>query len=323
VHESWIERPLTRLAEALALESADRARLSLAARAELVPQKHGDLARWHALLRELPTLAPTRLELNQPCVKFDGDGARGSDVEPMLRQLCPWRKGPFRFFGVEIDAEWRSDRKWARLEGDVAFQGARVLDVGSGNGYSSLRALGAGARGVLAIDPGLLAIAQFLALTQHTELPAALLPLRLEQLPSLSARFDVVLSMGVLSHRRDPGRHLEFLVQRLARGAQLVLETLVLDVDTEQLLVPGDRYAAMRNVWMLPSVPLLCEWLRRAGLGDVRLIDCTKTTPDEQRTTSWMSGPSLADFLSPSDPSRTIEGHPAPMRALLLARAPG
>jgi tRNA (mo5U34)-methyltransferase len=28
---------------------------------------------------------------------------------------------------------------------------------------------------------------------------------------------------------------------------------------------------------------------------------------------------SLADFLDPADPDRTIEGHPAPTRALLLA----
>ena len=34
---------------------------------------------------------------------------------------------------------------------------------------------------------------------------------------------------------------------------ELVLETLVIDGDENTVLVPGDRYAQMRNVYFIPS----------------------------------------------------------------------
>ena len=47
-----------------------------------------------------------------------------------LRGLVPWRKGPFELFGIRIDAEWRSDRKWRRVRPHVDLTGKHVLDVG-------------------------------------------------------------------------------------------------------------------------------------------------------------------------------------------------
>ena len=47
----------------------------------------------------------------------------------------------------------------------------------------------------------------------------------------------------------------------------------------------------------------------------------TKTTPDEQRSTDWMQFDSLIDALDPTDPSLTVEGHQAPLRAVVLADA--
>ncbi|WP_272994295.1 DUF1698 domain-containing protein, partial [Spongiibacter tropicus] len=41
-----------------------------------------------------------------------------------------------------------------------------------------------------------------------------------------------------------------------------------------------------------------------------------------QRSTDWMQFHSLADFLHPDDPSLTIEGYPAPKRAVLIAQKP-
>jgi tRNA (mo5U34)-methyltransferase len=99
-----------------------------------------------------------------------------------------------------------------------------------------------------------------------------------------------------------------------------VLETLVIEGDVHQVLVPEDRYAQMRNVWFLPSVPALERWLRRAGFSDVRCVDVSLTTVEEQRSTEWMKYQSLSDFLDPADHSKTIEGLPAPMRAVIVAR---
>ncbi|MBP8127345.1 MAG: DUF1698 domain-containing protein, partial [Aeromonadaceae bacterium] len=50
-----------------------------------------------------------------------------------------------------------------------------------------------------------------------------------------------------------------------------------------------------------------------------RIVDQSVTTTDEQRKTAWMRNDSLAEFLDPSDSTLTIEGHPAPKRAVLIA----
>jgi len=105
-------------------------------------------------------------------------------------------------------------------------------------------------------------------------------------------------------------------------GGELVLETLVIEGERGEVLVPEGRYAAMRNVWFIPTVAELEGWMRRCGYRDVRVVDISVTTVEEQRRTDWMRFNSLADFLDPGDPTRTIEGHPAPRRAILIATAP-
>ncbi|MND58770.1 tRNA (mo5U34)-methyltransferase [compost metagenome] len=52
----------------------------------------------------------------------------------------------------------------------------------------------------------------------------------------------------------------------------------------------------------------------------MRCVDVSITSIEEQRSTEWMRYQSLSDFLDPNDHSRTIEGLPAPMRAVLVAR---
>ena len=86
--------------------------------------------------------------------------------------------------------------------------------------------------------------------------------------------------------------------------------------------MPKDRYAQMRNVWYLPSVAALKLWLERAGFIDVECVDLSKTTIEEQRTTEWMDYLSLPDFLDPYDQDKTVEGYPAPQRAVMVARKP-
>ena len=235
--------------------------------------------------------------------------------------LSPWRKGPFDLFGVHVDTEWRSDWKWSRVAPHLDLRGKRVLDVGCGNGYYQWRMLGAGADSVIGIDPNWLFFCQFQAVQRYLpDLPAWHLPFALEDLPAALEGFDTVFSMGVFYHRRSPIEHLLALKDCLLKGGELVLETLVIEGDENQVLVPEDRYAQMRNVWFLPSVPALERWLRRAGFRDVRCVDVSTTSVEEQRSTEWMRYQSLSDFLDPADHSRTIEGLPAPRRAVLVAR---
>ncbi|UXY51475.1 tRNA 5-methoxyuridine(34)/uridine 5-oxyacetic acid(34) synthase CmoB [Pseudomonas tohonis] len=285
---------------------------------------HGDLARWGAAVEALPALTPTSVELARRFA-LDGpcDDATRATLKTALQGLIPWRKGPFELFGVHLDTEWRSDWKWTRVSPHLDLRGKRVLDVGCGNGYYQWRMLGAGAESVVGIDPNWLFFCQFLAMKRFLpDLPAWHLPLALEELPARLEGFDTVFSMGVLYHRRSPIDHLFDLKDCLVRGGELVLETLVVEGDAQQVLVPEDRYAQMRNVWFLPSVPALELWLRRAGFVDVRCVDVSVTSVEEQRSTEWMRFQSLPEFLDPADHSRTIEGLPAPARAVVVARKP-
>jgi len=282
---------------------------------------HGDLARWRAALRSLPA-APGPVALDQPIPTLGSEAADRTSLQAALIALHPWRKGPFCLGGVTIDSEWRSDLKWARLSAHLDLAGCRVLDVGSGNGYYGLRMLGAGAQLVVGADPTVLFVMQWLACRHFSgDVANFVLPLGIEELPPGPAGFDAVFSMGVLYHRRDHQQHLRQLRGLLRPGGTLVLETLVLPPDrAEDVLVPRERYARMRNVWAVPGTARLGRWLERAGFRNVRLIDVTRTTTAEQRTTPWMRFESLEQALDPENHARTVEGHPAPVRAILLAR---
>lgn len=275
-------------------------------RERLSDSAHGDFARWRAAVEQLPAAR-------------DDDQRR-----QLLLELSPWRKGPFDVRGVHIDAEWRSDLKWARVKDAIAsLRARRVLDVGCGNGYYALRMAEEGAESVLGIDPTLLYVMQFLAVTQDTEsVPAVVLPLRLHELPDSPRVFDTTFSMGVLYHQRSPIDHLRQLKGTLRQGGQLVLETIYVPGEASCARTPADRYARMNNVWLLPTITELTTWLQRTGFRDIDIIDESVTTTDEQRSTEWMTFESLAEALDPDDHSRTIEGWPAPRRVVVTALAP-
>ncbi len=289
-------------------------------------QRHGDWPRWLSILSELPVVTGIECHLNEAAVTLRGnvDPAVLSTFESQLRELHPWRKGPFDLFGIPIDTEWRSDFKWDRLAHAIApLQGRTVLDVGCGSGYHCWRMRGAGASRVIGIDPTLLSVIQFQVIRHFLpDQPVDVLPIGIDDVPSGLGAFDTVFSMGILYHRRSPLDHLLELRGLLRSGGELVLETLVIEGGEGEVLVPRDRYAQMRNVWFIPSCLSLEGWLIRMGFKNVRLVDVTQTTSEEQRSTAWMHFNSLPDFLDPLDLSKTIEGLPAPRRAIFIAEAP-
>ena len=265
---------------------------------------HGDFGKWSTVVQSL--------------AKSDK-----AEVRDLLLQLSPWRKGPFDVAGIRIDAEWRSDLKWERLKSAIApLAGRNVLDVGCGNGYYALQMRKAGAQAVIGVDPTLLFVMQFLAVNTFLRDPHVfVLPARLHQLPLPARRFDTAFSMGVLYHQRSPIDHLQQLRQTLRPDGQLVLETIYLPGDGVFARTPEDRYARMRNVWLLPSIEELSTWIRRSGYRDIQVIDKSMTTEDEQRSTEWMTFESLSESLDPNDPTLTVEGWPAPHRVVITATA--
>lgn len=288
-------------------------------------RRYGDLPKWEQALAQLPEIQPSSVNLQHDAVTVgcaaDLAPGQAQQLEDALRLMHPWRKGPFDLFGVHIDTEWRSDWKWNRLVPALSpLQGRRVLDVGCGSGYHCWRMLGAGAAEVIGIDPTPLFVMQFWALQRYIQNPNIwVLPLGIEHLPPKLAAFDTAFSMGVLYHRRSPIDHLLELRDCLRAGGQLVLETLVIEGGANDCLVPPGRYARMGNVWFIPSCDQLANWLGKVGFKDIELVDVTATTAEEQRSTDWMQFQSLSDFLDPQDSSKSIEGYPAPRRAIFTA----
>ena len=286
---------------------------------------HGESANWQKVLKNLPQADTKHVNvLNKVEIGLADELSDGQkkQLTHLLKGLMPWRKGPFYLHGIHIDTEWRSDWKWDRLvEHITPLDGRTVLDIGCGSGYHLWRMRGAGAKFVVGIDPTELFLCQFQAIKHyHPDPNVHLLPLGVEQLPELKA-FDTVFSMGVLYHRRSPIDFLTQLKAQLKPGGELVLETLVIEGDVNTVLVPTDRYAKMRNVWFIPSCDALTLWLERVGFKNIKVVNKDVTSLDEQRKTDWMPTESLSDFLDPLDPTKTIEGYPAPLRAIFIANA--
>ena len=293
----------------------------------LTETPHGDNAERLDALTLLPPLKSASIELNADTVRAglpeEADEPLRQQLTAQLLRLHPWRKGPFEIAGVKIDTEWRSDWKWNRLKNHLAPPAGRlVLDIGCGSGYHCWRMAGAGAAMTVGIEPCQLYVMQYWAMRKYLGTNNCwVIPLALEDLPDGLTGFDTVLSMGVLYHRRSPMEHLQQLRDLLRPGGELVLETLVVEGDADTVLVPEGRYAKMRNVWFIPSVAAVELWLRKCGFTKVRTVDVTATTAEEQHSTPWMRWESLPDFLAPDNPRLTSEGHPAPIRAIILAEA--
>jgi tRNA (mo5U34)-methyltransferase len=286
----------------------------------------GNARRLGALMEQLPKVLPSRRDIESGRIMI---GA-ASDLTEKQRQALfdtlmafrPWRKGPFNLFGIPVDTEWRSDLKWTRIVPHLApLQGRRILDVGSSCGYYLMRMAAAAPQLALGLEPYPPFFCQYVLLQRWLQWPQVhCLPLKLEELPPMDGYFDTIFHMGVLYHQRSPHDALKQLAALLRPGGELVLETLVLDGEQDLALCPRDRYAKMRNVFFLPTVPCLEAWLVKAGFEDIRCVDRSWTTIAEQGPTPWVNTESLPDFLDADDPTRTVEGYQAPLRAAFIAR---
>ena len=283
---------------------------------------NGNIPKWSQAIETIDALPKGKISLKKPYISINNDSIDSEALMTELRKLIPWRKGPFMINDLVLESEWDGDMKWQRITKHIKpLENKRVLDVGAGNGYFTIRMAMEGAKRALGIEPFLLFNYQFRAIQLLIESPlnALLLPIKLEEMP-IAPLFDTVFSMGVLYHQRDHMEHLSQLQEMMASDAELVLETLVVEGPENFVLVPKGRYAQMRNVYSIPSIKTLKSWLNEANFNNIRVVNVSKTTTEEQRKTPWIgeNGASLEDFLDPLDDSLTIEGYPAPTRAIVV-----
>lgn len=274
-------------------------------------------------LEQLPLKSDYRIDLNRPSIKVgkDGEGACET-LKPLLERFIPWKKGPFEIFGHHIDAEWRSDLKWQRLESYVgSLKGKRVCDIGCNNGYFMFRMAAHEPQFVLGLEPYAKHWFTFQLLNHYIRRPELYLELLgVEHMIHMPKSFDTVFCLGILYHHRDPISLLEGIRKSLRKKGRLFIDCQGIKGEEPVALIPGPRYAGARGIWYLPTLEGLKNWIRRAGYSQVEVIFQEKLSNQEQRTTSWAPIDSLRDFLDENDPEKTVEGYPAPYRFYIEAR---
>ena len=236
------------------------------------------------------------------------------------KKLIPWRKGPFKVFGLEIDSEWQSNIKYNLIRPFFNLKDKVVADIGCNNGYYMFRMLEDKPKRLIGFDPSPLTLHQFEFINHFVKSDIIYEMLGVEHLEFYNHKFDFIFMLGVLYHRPDPVGTLKSLARGLNSKGEILIDTFMIDGDEEMCLTPNKRYSKIPNIYFIPTIPALKNWLERAGFEDIEVLATTVTTTDEQRKTKWSFDQSLEDFLDPNDSSKTVEGYPAPKRVYVKAR---
>ncbi len=247
-------------------------------------------------------------------VKISGTYGTPSDVERVARLMMPWRKGPFELFDTYIDTEWKSNIKYNLLRKHFDLQDKKVADIGCNNGYYLFRMQEDKPKLLVGFDPSPLYKTQFDFINHFVKSDIVYELLGVEHLEFYEQKFDTIFCLGVLYHRSDPVAMLKSLYRGLEKGGELILDTFYIDGEDEMALCPESSYSKIPNIYFVPTIKALENWCKRAGFSGYEVLETSVTTSEEQRKTEWIEGQSLEDFLDPEDPSKTVEGYPAPKR---------
>lgn len=281
-----------------------------------------DIAPMREALSSLPEIENITTTLGNN-VTMNALHVKGSDKEIIKEcalALRPWRKGPFELFDTFIDTEWQSFIKYNLLEPYFNLEGKIVGDIGCNNGYYLFRMLSHKPKKLVGFDPSALYKTQFDFINHFLKSDIVYEMLGVEHLPLYEHKFDTLFCLGVLYHRSDPIQTLKALYQGLNPDGELILDTFMIDGDTPVALCPSKTYSKIPNVYFVPTILALTNWLERAKFRDIEVLEIKKTDASEQRKTEWIYGESLEHFLDPLHPDLTIEGYPAPQRVYIKAK---
>lgn len=276
------------------------------------------------LIREVEELA-VKFKWREFELKFDDIVEIRVNLTPAERKetlqtalnLRSWRKGPFKIDDILIDSEWRSFVKFNLLAPHMDLADKVVGDIGCNNGYYLFRMLPQRPKKLIGFDPGVMSFLQFKFIDAFVRSGIEYELLGVEHLPHYGVKFDALFCLGVLYHRSDPVRTLKELKGALNAGGELFLDTMYLDMQGDFALSPKNTYSKIPNIYFVPTISALLNWCERANFKDAQILATKSTDAHEQRKTEWILGQSLGDFLDPADPTRTVEGYPAPKRVYL------
>jgi len=251
-------------------------------------------------------------------------GRDGEKVYKAMRDFMPWRKGPFEVFGIEIDAEWRSERKWSRVLPELPdLHGKIVADIGCNNGYYMFRMAHHEPRLVIGFEPYLQHYFTFKALNGFAGCENLFCELLgVEHIGLFKKSFDLIFLMGILYHRSSPVDLLRQIRTAMQPGGVLIVESQGIPGKEPWALFPEQRYAKVPGTYFVPTGSCLANWLSRAGFREVKIFFSHPMSSLEQRRTAWMVFESYEDFIDKADPSLTVEGYPAPVRIFAKAWNP-
>jgi tRNA (mo5U34)-methyltransferase len=248
--------------------------------------------------------------------------AEHQQVLAVMRNFMPWRKGPFEVFGIAIDAEWRSERKWNRVRPALPDLRDKIIaDIGSNNGYYLFRMAAHQPALALGFEPYLhhhFTFKTLNSLAGQANLRSEMLGV--EQLGLFENCFDVIFMMGILYHRISPIEVLQETLKALRPGGTLIIESQAIPGTEPVALFPEKTYAKAPGTYFVPTGACLVNWLTRTGYLDVELFHSHPMDNREQRRTAWMDFESYDNFIDPAHPALTIEGYPAPLRVFIKAR---
>jgi tRNA (mo5U34)-methyltransferase len=263
---------------------------------------------------------------------FSGDIVqigRENDISPeerikvfkVMRGFMPWRKGPFNVFGIDIDAEWRSERKWNRLLPEIpSLKNKIVADIGCNNGYYMFRMAHYQPKLVIGFEPYVQHFYTFRTLNGFAaQENLAIDLLGVEHIELFPECFDVIFLLGIIYHRPSPLDTLRDIFTALKPGGTLLLESQAIPGNEPIALFPEKTYAKVPGSWFIPTGTCLAHWLARTGYRDIQLFNSHPMSPEEQRRTEWMNFESYEDFIDKESSELTIERYPAPWRVFLKA----
>ena len=280
---------------------------------------------WFLQLKEACKIEKSNLKIDYGDWFSIGNRADLSDEEYEIivqtaKKLIPWRKGPFKIFDLEIDSEWQSNIKYNLIRPYFNLKDKIVADIGCNNGYYMFRMLEDCPKRLIGFDPSPLTLHQFEFVNHFVKSDIIYEMLGVEHLEFYNHKFDFIFMLGVLYHRPDPVGTLKSLARGLNSKGEILIDTFMIDGDDEICLTPNKRYSKIPNIYFIPTIPALKNWLERAGFENIEVLATTVTTSEEQRKTPWSFDESLEDFLDPNDSSKTVEGYPAPKRVYVKAR---